>query len=248
MKVSANGGLNVSILDGWWAEAYRPDVGWAIGSGESYDDLEYQNRVESQALYDLLEKEIVPLFYRRGRDNLPRGWIAMMKASIRDLAPVFSTNRMVHDYTAKFYAPAAEQWNRMIADNLALARTLSGWKHNLRENFAHVRIESVSDNMDADGHGACVGRTIRVEAAVNLGALGPQDVQVELYYGALDEDGQLNSGLALPMIEVQSEDGPARYVVEMPCDTSGRTGYTVRVLPRHDALARPLDMAMIRWA
>jgi len=248
MKVSANGGLNVSILDGWWAEAYRPDVGWAIGSGESYDDLEYQNRVEGQALYDLLEKEIVPLFYRRGRDNLPREWIAMMKASIRDLAPVFSTNRMVHDYTSKFYAQAAEQWDRMTADDLALARKLSGWKHSLREHFSQVRIESVSDNMDANGHGACVGRTIRVEAAVNLGALGPQDVQVELYYGVLDEDGQLNSGLALPMAEMQSDGGPARYVVDMPCDTSGRTGYTVRVLPRHDALARPLDMAMIRWA
>jgi len=248
MKVSANGGLNVSILDGWWAEAYRSDLGWAIGSGESYDDLEYQNRVEGQALYDLLEKEIVPLFYRRGKDNLPRGWIAMMKTSIRDLAPVFSTNRMVHDYAVKFYAPAAEQWDRLTRDDLALAKTLSGWKHNLREHFAKVRIESVSDNMDADGRGALVGRTVRVEASVDLGPLTPQDIRVELYYGSLDEDGQLNSGLALPMTEVQSDGGPTMYSVEMPCNSSGRTGYTVRVLPRHDALARPLDMAMIRWA
>ena len=248
MKVSANGGLNVSILDGWWAEAYRSDLGWAIGSGESYDDLEYQNRVESQALYDLLEKDIVPLFYRRGKDNLPREWIAMMKASIRDLAPVFSTNRMVHDYAVNFYAPAARQWDRLTDDDLALAKTLSAWKKELHEHFGHIRIESVSDNMDADGHGAQVGRMIRVEATVDLGRLSPDDVLVELYFGSLDEDGQLNTGRAVEMAQVSNDSGPARYFVDMPCPSSGRAGYTVRILPKHEALAHPLEMSMIRWA
>jgi glycogen phosphorylase len=248
MKVSANGGLNVSILDGWWAEAYRPDLGWAIGSGESYDDLEYQNRVESQALYDLLEKDIVPLFYRRGKDNLPREWIAMMKASIRDLAPVFSSNRMVHDYAANFYAPAANQFDRLTDNDLELAKTLSDWKHKLHEHFGNIRIESVSDNIDADGNAAKVGKTIRVEATVDLGHLSPDDVLVELYFGALDEDGQLNTGNAVIMPQVNSEDRPARYVVEMPCPSSGRAGYTVRILPKHEALTHPLEMSMIRWA
>jgi starch phosphorylase len=248
MKVSANGGLNISILDGWWAEAYRPDLGWAIGSGESYDDLEYQNRVESQALYDLLEKDIVPLFYRRGKDNLPREWIAMMKASIRDLAPAFSSNRMVHDYSVNFYAPAARQWDHLTADNLTLAKTLSAWKHELHKHFGHIRIESVSDNMDADGHGAQVGKTIRVEATVDLGQLSPDDILVELYFGSLDEDGQLNAGRAAEMTQVTDNSGPARYVVDMPCPSSGRAGYTVRILPRHKALAHPLEMSMIRWA
>ena len=248
MKVSANGGLNVSILDGWWAEAYRSDLGWAVGSGESYDDLEYQNRVESQALYDLLEKDIVPLFYRRGKDNLPREWIAMMKASIRDLAPVFSSNRMVHDYSVNFYAPAARQFDRLTANDLALAKTLSAWKNELYKHFGHIRIESVSDNMDADGHGAQVGKTIRVEAAIDLGQLSPDDVLVELYFGSLDEDGQLNTGQAAEMTQVNNDSGPARYVVDMPCPSSGRTGYTVRILPKHEALAHPLEMSMIRWA
>jgi starch phosphorylase len=248
MKVSANGGLNVSILDGWWAEAYKPDIGWAIGSGEHYDDLEYQNRVESQALYDLLEKDIVPLFYRRGKDNLPREWIAMMKASIRDLAPLFSSNRMVHDYATNFYAPAAKQFDRLTGNDLAMAKTLSDWKHKLYEHFGHIRIESVSDNMDDPGHGAQVGKTIRVEAAVDLGHLAPEDVLVELYFGSLDEDGQLNSGSAVEMPKVSSDGSIARYVVEMPCPSSGRAGYTVRILPRHEALSHPLEMSMIRWA
>ena len=248
MKVSANGGLNVSILDGWWAEAYRPDLGWAIGSGESYDDLEYQNRVESQALYDLLEKDIVPLFYRRGKDNLPREWIAMMKASIRDLGPAFSSNRMVHDYAKNFYAPAADQWNRLMADDLTLAKTLSAWRNELREHFGHIRVESVSDNMDSNGHGAQVGKTIRVEATVNIGQLSPDNILVELYFGSLDEDGQLNTGQAAEMTRIGNDTGPAKYVVDMPCPSSGRAGYTVRILPRHDALAHPIEMSMIRWA
>ncbi|MDP6546860.1 MAG: alpha-glucan family phosphorylase [Phycisphaerae bacterium] len=248
MKVSANGGLNLSIPDGWWAEAYRPDLGWAIGSGESYDDLEYQNRVESQALYDLLEKDIVPLFYRRGKDKLPREWIAMMKASIRELAPRFSSNRMVHDYSVNFYAPAARQWDRLTADDLALAKTLSAWKHELHENFGNIRIESVSDDMDADGHGAQVGKTIRVEATVDLGQLSPNDVLVELYFGSLDEDGQLITGRAAEMTRVSDDSRPARYVVDMPCPSSGRAGYTVRILPKHEAMGHPLEMSMIRWA
>ena len=248
MKVSANGGLNVSIPDGWWAEAYRPDLGWSIGAGESYHDLEYQNRVESQALYDLLEKDIVPLFYRRGNDNLPREWIAMMKASIRDLAPLFSSNRMVHDYAANFYAPAASQWDRLTSDDLTLAKTLSAWKHELHKHFGHIRIESVSDNLEGAAHGPQVGKTIRVEAAVALGELSPSDVLVELYFGSLDEDGQLNAGHAVEMTLISGDDRPARYVVEMPCPSSGRAGYTVRILPKHEALSDPLEMSMIRWA
>jgi len=249
MKVAANGGLNVSILDGWWAEAYHPDVGWAIGAGETYDDLEYQNRVESEALYDLLEKEIVPLFYQRGHDNLPRGWIAMMKASMRRIAPVFNTNRMLRQYAEMYYAPAGRQWDHLVGDNLAQAKTLSSWKRRIREHFTQIRIESVSDDMDATGRGVGVGGQIRVEAVVNLGQLTPQDVQAELYYGPLDQDGQLNDGKALPMEQMDGMDANRiRYAVNMPCAASGRSGYTVRVLPRHEALARPLDMAMIRWA
>lgn len=249
MKVAANGGLNLSILDGWWAEAYTPDVGWAIGSGESYDDLEYQNAVESQALYDLLEKEVVPLFYDRGPDNLPRGWIAKMKAAMSKLAPMFNTNRMVREYAEKFYAPAAMQWDSLTMDNMARAKDLSHWRQRMQKDFGNLRIESVSDNMEAVNGGAKVGRNICVEATIDLAALSPDDVAVELYFGELDDDGQLNEGKPVPMQQVGS-DGERRvkYSADMPCNRSGLTGYTVRVMPRHETLTDPLDMAMIKWA
>ena len=246
MKVAANGGLNVSIPDGWWAEGYDPEVGWAIGSGESYDDLEYQNKVESHALYDLLEKEIVPVFYDRGPDKLPHEWIRKMKAAMGRLAPVFNTNRMVRQYAERSYIPAAQRWDELTRSEMREARELSAWKRNFREHFASVRVESVTDDMN--GKGASVGREIRVEAAVDLGALSPGDVKVELYYGPLDEDGQLTRGEALPMEQAAVEDNSRiRYAVRMPCTRSGMTGYTVRVMPQHPRLGDAREMGLIRW-
>jgi starch phosphorylase len=249
MKVVANGGLNVSVLDGWWDEGYDPSVGWAIGSGESYDDLEYQNTVESQAMYDLLEKEIVPLFYDRGSDGLPRGWIAKMKTAMGRLAPEFNTNRMVREYASMFYLPATKRWTELTDNAMAKSKDLGRWKQLVRQGFYDIRVESVSDSMSGMGAGAKVGKDVTVEAVLNLGPLNPADVRVELYYGSLDEDGQLNEGLALPMEQVgQEADKRVRYAVKMPCIRSGMTGYTVRVLPQHELLADPFDMSLIRWA
>ena len=248
MKVAANGGLNLSILDGWWAEAYDPTVGWAIGSGETYDDLEYQNAVESQALYDLLEKEVVPLFYDRGGDHIPRGWIAKMKAAIGKLAPMYNTNRMVRQYVENFYVKAAARWDDLMGADMVHAKELASWKRKIREHFGNVRIESVSDNIGANGTGSRVGRNIRVDAIVDLEQLQPQDVAVELYYGTLDDEGQIGNGQALPMTKVEGDSRRVKYSVEMPCQTSGMSGYTVRVLPHHDSLCDPRDLAMVRWA
>lgn len=247
MKAAANGALNLSILDGWWAEGYDPSVGWAIGSGETYDDLEYQNAVEGEALYDLLEKEVIPLFYERGNDKLPRGWIARMKASMSILGPVYNTNRMVRDYAQKFYAPAIERCDQMSADNMQLARELSNWKQRIRQHFDDVKIESVTDSMEQIG--AKVGKDIHVEAIITLGALEPSDLLVELYYGSLDDDGQLTSGTAIEMEMVgQENDHRVRYAVDMHCARSGMTGYTVRILPRHRALVSGREPGMMRWA
>jgi starch phosphorylase len=255
MKVAANAGLNLSVLDGWWAEGYDPEVGWAIGSGETYDDLDYQNQVESQALYDLLEKEIIPQFYQRGSDNLPRRWIEKMKASIRRLAPVFNTYRMVRQYAESYYAPAAAYWDELTAENLAKARDWSHWKDKIQDQFRHVQIESVNDDLPSPGHtetddsGAKVGKTIRVEAVVNLAGLSAEDVAVELYCGQLDQDGQLSDGHALPMEHVEPmDDHRHKYAVNMPCQISGMVGYTLRVLPGRQSRFDTRVSSRIRWA
>ncbi|MFP4356555.1 MAG: alpha-glucan family phosphorylase [Phycisphaerae bacterium] len=249
MKVAANGGLNVSILDGWWAEGYEPDVGWAIGSGESYDNLEYQNAVESQSLYDLLEKEIIPLFYNRGQDNLPRGWIYKMKAAMGKLAPVYNTNRMVRQYAEMFYEPAMRQYHHLTGDDMDKVRKASAWRYRLWDNFDEIRIEKVSDSLEEQGSNGRVGQQLQVEAIVKLGKLDADDVGVELYCGRLDDDGQLSDGRALPMQRVEQVDGDrAKYSVAMPCSRSGKTGYTVRVVPKSDFYQQTLDLGLVKWA
>jgi starch phosphorylase len=247
MKVAANGGLNVSIPDGWWAEGYDPTAGWAIGAGEEYDDLDYQNTVESQALYDLLEKEIIPTFYNRGPDDVPRLWVNRMKAAICRLAPVFNTNRMVRQYAERFYVPASRNFDDLTADNLARAREQNAWKKKLTDAFGDVRIESVKDNMN--GLGVRVGQPIRVEVVVNLGRLEETDVAVELYAGRLDDDGQLSHGEIVPMDRIDREtDNRVRYAANMPCSHSGMTGYTVRVIPGRGEVTDTRVSALIHWA
>jgi starch phosphorylase len=247
MKVAANGGLNLSILDGWWAEGFTPENGWSIGQGESYDDLEYQNDVESQALYDLLEKEIIPLFYDRGNDHIPRGWLSKMKATIRQLAPVYNTNRMVSQYAEAYYAPAAKQWETLTADGLARARDLNGWLGHLYGNFHGVHIESVQDTMDE--HGVTVGQTLTVDATVALGNLSPDDVCAQLYFGPIDIEGRLDNGKIVEMTRKETLEGNrACYRAELPCDKTGMVGYTLRILPANPLLANPLSLAMLKWA
>ena len=132
MKVACNGGLNLSILDGWWCEGYDGQNGFAIGAGEEYTDLNYQDDVESRAIYDLLEQEITPLFYTRSSDGTPRGWLRMMKQSITTLCPVFNTGRMVAEYMTTCYEPSGRRFLRLAGDNLKRAAELAAWRRDLR--------------------------------------------------------------------------------------------------------------------
>ncbi|MCZ7582480.1 MAG: alpha-glucan family phosphorylase [Deltaproteobacteria bacterium] len=141
MKALVNGALNCSVLDGWWAEAYGPEYGWAVGAGEVYEKAEYQDDVESNALYDLLEKEIVPTFYKRTKDGLPRSWIAMMKTSMKHLCPMFNTDRMVQQYVETLYRPAKEYYEKLAADNFGASRAYTRYRLHTRENWNDVRIE-----------------------------------------------------------------------------------------------------------
>src|SRR5205807_480278 len=143
MKICCNGGINLSILDGWWVEGYAHNNGWAIGAGEEYTDLAYQDEVESRAIYDLLEQEIVPLFYTRSSDGLPRGWLRMMKRSIATLNPVYNTGRMVAEYTTICYLPSAARYQKLSADGLAGAKALAEWRRAMQRNWQQVRVVAV---------------------------------------------------------------------------------------------------------
>ena len=244
MKASANGVLNLSVLDGWWAEAYHPDIGWAIGRGEVYDDRDYQDEVESNATYDLLEKEIVPLFYDRGSDGLPRGWIRRMKDAMRAVVPSYNTNRMVIEYTERLYRSAERRFGSLSADGFERARRLSEWKANLYRHWPEVQIVGVET--DARGE-LSVGTELEVRASVRLGQLTPEDVRVEAYEGALDPSQEIAHGHATPMEFARVEKGISLFVGRVRCESSGRRGITVRVLPCHEDLANPFEPRLIVW-
>jgi starch phosphorylase len=244
MKATANGALNMSILDGWWAEGYHPDLGWAIGAGEEYEDYEYQNQVESQASYDLLERHIVPLFYDRGRDNLPRGWIRMMKNSMCTLVARFNAHRMVEDYIHKFYLPLGLNWERIEANNFKEIRSFAAWAQQLRENWPQLRVlERRADVKKV----ISLGQTLKVEVPMQLGRISPQDISVSIYYGLIDSKADFLERDTETLREFSREGQQTVFRGEIPCQKVGRLGFRVRVLPSHPLLANPYSLGLILW-
>jgi starch phosphorylase len=246
MKATLNGAINLSILDGWWDEAYNVRTGWGIGRGEEYSDEKLQDDVESNALYDLLEKEIVPLYYTRGADGLPRQWISKMKSAMRSIGPQYNTNRMVREYTEKMYLPAIDHYTTLTADNFKRAKKFAVWKENLRRQWQTIKIGGVivDDHMTLK-----VGESLTVRARIDLGQLKPEDVSVELYCGSLNARGEIeNPKIAL----MKPTDKPKGTVYEFigvnKLETSGRLGHTVRILPRHEDLDNPYKLGLILWA
>ena len=246
MKAAVNGVLNLSVLDGWWCEGYETDAGWAIGSGEDYDDAAYQDRVEGEALYEILEKDIVPCFYNRGRDDLPREWIHRMKRTLISTCPVFNTNRMVRNYSERFYFPCLEQFGKMNAEMGLQARSLAAWKKRVLEDWADVRILRVVT--DGETPTLRVGDLVPIRVEVDLGSLPPEDVAVEAYYGRLDSMDEIVEPSVMRLdFASRSDGGPAVYEGKIECTTSGRFGFAPRVLASHADLPVPDRLAMLTW-
>lgn len=246
MKVIANGGLNFSVLDGWWDEGYTHEVGWKIGNGEEYDDLDYQDELESRMIYDTLENEIVPKFYERGDDKLPRDWIKMMKASMKNLGPIYNTNRMVEEYTSKFYVNSLEKRTQLLKDNCKTAKEFSAWKSHVMGGWSKlnfVKVEHVKDSSDIK-----VGSKFTVTAEVDLGDLSPDDVEVQIYFGKLVANGDTqNNSYSIMSHVAKGKTKVDNYKGEITCKDTGQFGYTLRILPKHKLLVNPFELGVIKW-
>ena len=245
MKAALNGVLNCSIMDGWWDEAYESDLGWQIGRGEEYSNLDYADDVESKAMYNLLEKEIIPQFYERDEHGIPRHWVARMKACISKLAPRFNTNRMVQDYAEKFYIPAAQRTNVMCSERLNTAIEIARGKTHLRHHWGKMKIEQVDAdvNKPVGVHGK-----LDVSAVVRLGEIRPDDVRVQAYVGTLDNDGCIVDGETIELKHTEGlGHGRHRYKGAIPAHTSGRHGFALRIVPG-GALAKGMnEPGLIFW-
>ena len=245
-KAALNGALNCSVLDGWWDEMFDGNNGWQIASAESYGDLQRRDEVEANSLFEILERQVVPLYYDRGGDRFPRQWVGRVKDSLSSLGPRVQASRMVRDYVRQMYEPMARRAEALGADNFARARALAEWKKAVFERWPKVSVVSV--DIDSTALVTDLGATRHATAEVELGDLRPEDVVVELLHGPVSGADELADWEALPMQVKSAGAGPSVWQGSFVCDTAGRHGFTVRVMPAHADLSVPAEMGCVTWA
>ncbi len=248
MKVIANGGLNFSVLDGWWDEGFDPEVGWKIGNGEEYTDPDYQDELESRQLYNTLETQIIPLFYSRGEDGLPREWIQKVKNSMKKLGPYFNTHRMVQEYFENYYKAAVEKRQIFAEKKWNNAKELAAWKENMVKNWGNIRLIKL-ENPDSS-KSIFVGEELSIAAELFLGELTPKDVEVQVYFGPVDhqDNPEYNETIVLESESRKAKNDSYKYTGSIKTKRSGQQGFTIRVLPKHPLLINPFEMGLVYWA
>lgn len=246
MKASANGVLNFSVQDGWWDEAYDYTNGWSIGSGETFKDRNYQDEVESKDIYSILENAIVPMFYDRGHDGLPRQWIKMMKNSFVSIVSYFNTHRMVKEYYEKFYRSAGDNYATLSAEDFSRVKELSAWKEAVGKAFFNIKVERIHFDETKTYK---IRDKIEIEADVFLGDLKPGDVGVDVYYGNLSPSGDRLNQSAVEHLGDVKPAGPGRYVFSglLTCRGTGNFGFKIRITPSHPLIIDPYEMNMVIW-
>ncbi|GAA0575806.1 alpha-glucan family phosphorylase [Actinomadura livida] len=243
MKAALNGGLNLSIRDGWWDEWYDGQNGWAIPSADGLAAPDRRDELEAAALYELIEDHVSVTFYDRDSAGLPRRWLEMVKHTIATLGPKVLATRMLRDYVEELYAPAAASERAMVADKFAGARALAAWKRRVREAWPRVAVEHVESSGEESPQ---VGARLAVRVVVDLGGLDPDDVAVEAVYGRVDDSDALVGPAHLELRNAEpADDGRVRYVGEVPLERSGAFGYSVRVVPSHPLLSGRAEMGLV---
>jgi starch phosphorylase len=249
MKLPPNGGLNFSVLDGWWCEGYNKKNGWPIGPEITEGSTDFQNEVDGDSLFNILENQIIPLYYAKPDGRLPVAWIQLMRESIRSVVPVFNTHRMVKEYTERVYEPAAASYNALIEDGFRPAVELAQWKHSTRSDWGQIRIEQV-ETTPADHSNLFVGDKFEVSARIFLGPIKPEYVRVQAYVGETD-NGTLRNPRLVELGEVvkdQYRHGAYQFKGAVPAAESGSYGFNVRVIPTHPNLVQDHELRLITWA
>ena len=247
MKAALNGGLNVSVRDGWWNEWYDGGNGWEIPSADGVADVARRDALEATALYELLGKSVAPLFYDVDPDAIPQGWVERIRHTFRSLGPKVQAERMVREYVTALYVPAAASSAKLADPELASgpARELAAWKHRVVRAWPQVRVEHV----EAEAAGQALGSVLTVRVLVALGELTSDDVAVEVVYGRPDDADEIISPAyaTLTPDPVGAAGGVVRYSGEVSLDQPGPFGYTVRVLPDHPLLDSRAELGLVTY-
>ena len=247
MKSALNGGLNLSILDGWWDEMYDGENGWAIPTADGVTDPNRRDDLEASAFYELVEKQVRARFYDVDTDGVPKRWVDMVRHTLQTLGPKVLASRMVRDYVHQLYRPAAQASRSLAASGFGPARELAAWRGKVVTSWPSVRVLHVEGGSVGDA--PAVGSELAVRATVDLGGLSPEDVSVQAVYGRVDEHDLLHRPVYVPLTFTGTgEDGLPRYEGSVPLERAGSYGYTVRVLPHHDLLPGDADLGLLAQA
>ncbi len=251
MKSALNGGLNLSIRDGWWDEMYDGVNGWAIPTADGVTDPDRRDGLEAAALYELLETQVTPRFYDRDASGVPLRWVEMVRHTLDSLGPQVQASRMVRDYVQQLYVPAAAASARLSADNNAAARDLAEWADRVNKAWPSLRIVHVESW--GVGDTPELGATLRLRAEIDLDGLPPSDVDVEAVYGRVDETDTLHNVARATMADVDGEacstgGGTHFFEADVPLRQPGAFGYTVRILPRHEMLSNSAELGLVTLA
>jgi starch phosphorylase len=248
MKLPPNGGLNFSVLDGWWCEGYNGKNGWPIGPEISGGSVEFQNEVDIDSMFNILENQIIPLYYAKPDGRLPLAWLQLMRESMRSVTPVFNTHRMVKEYNERLYEPAAKAIQALSANSYRAATELAKWKQNTRADWGKIRIEEVNASPSEIGD-LFVGETLQIEAKVFLGPVDPSHVRVQAYIGKSD-DGSLSEPFTIDLQEIEKGAAPGQFTFKgvIKATESGSYGFNVRVIPTHPYLNQGHELRLITWA
>ncbi len=247
MKCCPNGGINLSVLDGWWLEAFNGNNGWAIAPEINDGTVEFQTSVDVNSLYQLLENQIIPLYYAKPDGRLPLAWLQLMRESIRTVTPMFNTHRMVKEYTERLYLPAARSHENFAHNGCEPATQLSTWKSRMRKDWPQVRINDVQV-ANQDRQNILVGQSLEVSAHVFLGDVDPNHVRVEAYHGEADNGGIKNPSASVLNPSGRNGDGSYLYQGSVPASESGAYGFSVRVVPTHPNLMQAHELRLIAWS
>jgi starch phosphorylase len=243
MKAAMNGVLNLSVTDGWWDEGYDGGNGWAIKPAPEYFDDARRNREDSRDLYELLQDQVIPMYYRRNELGISSEWVRMAKRSITTLLPRFNSTRMVMEYVNKFYGPASRQWRRYSEGGFAAAQGVAAWKAKVRQAWSGVSLRRLDEPQKRIGF----GETLSLKVAASLNGLAPEDVRVEVLMGRASKQGQDRDLQAVPMIPDGWDGQDSLFTLELTPDMCGKLLYRVRVYPYHELLTHPFETGLMVW-
>ena len=239
MKVLVNGGLNLSVLDGWWAEAFDPSLGWALGDGQEHGEDPARDAAEADQLYRLLEDQVIPEFYSRDENDIPRTWVARVRKSMSRLTPIYSANRSLREYVERFYIPAATAYQQRAHNRGALALQMNAWRQAIEAGWQSLRFGRVAIGTRSGCH--------HFSVEVALGAVQPSAVCVELYADPLSGQPPFRQEMApLQRLDGTGTDAMALYAASVPA-LRAAADYTARIVPRFPGINVPLEAPMILW-